>query len=82
MISENLFKCQKCKKFYFDDGPKIRIILQTCKHQFCKACVLKSIHQNFISNNGVVKCLAEDCHFTLEENDYRVKINADFVKLN
>ena len=73
-ISDSLFKCLKCKKFYYDDESKKRVILQFCQHQFCKACLMKSVNQNFIKNNGIIKCLYDDCNATLQENDYKVNI--------
>jgi len=73
-ISDSLFKCLKCKKFYFDDESKKRVVLTVCGHQFCKGCVIKSINTSFIKNNGSVKCLFDECESNLQEADYKVLI--------
>ena len=74
-ICDSLFKCLKCKKFYYDDESKKRVVLQFCQHQFCKACLIKAVNHNFIKNNGAVKCLYDDCSANLQEIDYKVFFN-------
>ena len=70
-VSDSLFKCLKCRKFFYDDESLHRVVLG-CGHQFCKACAFKAVNTQFIKNNGSVKCLFDECESNLQENDYKV----------
>lgn len=72
-ITDILFRCLKCRKFYYDDESQKRVILKTCGHSFCRACLNKAINLCYLRDNGQMKCLFEDCSSAICETDFKVK---------
>ncbi len=71
-LAKNMIQCGKCQKLFYDVDHESLLTLQHCNHEFCKACLGKYIHQDFIKFDGHLKCLEEKCGETLAERDYLV----------
>ena len=66
--------CMNCKKEFLDFDVQYFWYLDACCHCFCRACLMKNITQDFVKNNGQVKCLLNGCKSFLNEGDYKVKV--------